>query len=172
MNCDDKIKARALALAAGALAPAEALEAERHIAACPECAALRLAALEQRAALKEAGAPLLQAGPAFAAGITRAAAEGESRGRRAAAAALAFAAGFAMLMLFLPHGRGSIKPAQSSLNPFYAANLTAEGVQAGSVLGDLKGSTSDLFYMLSCRKDLPAADGAVMNLKNGGQEGL
>lgn len=172
MNCDEGMKKRALALAGGGLTPAEALEAERHIAGCPACAALRLAALEERAALKEAGAPLLSAGPAFASLVLAAAAAGESRGQRAAAAALAFAAGFAVLMLFLPHGRGTLRPAPSSLNPLYAANLAGDGAPAGSVLGDLKGSTSDLFYMLSCRKALPAAAGSVINLKTGGQEGL
>jgi anti-sigma factor RsiW len=172
MNCDTGTRARVAALAAGELAPAEALETERHIAGCPACAALRLAALEERAALKEAGAPLLKAGPAFAARVLAAAAAGESRGQRAAAAALAFAAGFAVLMLFMPHGRGSVSPAHSSLNPLYAPNLAGGGAPAASVLGDLKGSTADLFYMLSCRKELPAADGSVINLKNGGQEGL
>jgi anti-sigma factor RsiW len=172
MNCDDGIRNRVLALAAGELPPAEALETERHLAACPACAALRLAALEERAALKEAGAPLRQAGPAFASQVMAAAATGENRGRRAAAAALAFAAGFAVLMLFMPHGRAPVKPAPSSLNPLYAANLAGGGAPADSVLGDLKGSTSDLFYMLSCRRELPAAGGAVINLKTGGQEGL
>lgn len=172
MNCEAAMKVRILALAAGELAPAEALETERHIAGCPACAAFRLAALEERAALKEAGAPLLRAGLGFAAGVMAEAAERENRGRRAAAAALVFASGFAMLMLFLPHGRGSLSPARSSLNPFYAGNLAGGGEPAGSVLGDLKGNTSDLFYSLSCRKDLPAASGAVINLKNGGQEAL
>lgn len=172
MNCDDGMKKKVLALAAGELTPAQALETERHIAGCPACAALRLAALEERAALNEAGAPLLKAGPAFAAGVMTAAAAGESRRRRAAAATLAFAAGFAVLMLFMPHRGGSVNPAGSSLNPLYAANLSAGGAPAGSVLGDLKGSTSDLFYRLSCKKELPAEDGIVVNLKNNGQEGL
>lgn len=172
MNCDAEIRTRVLALAAGELSPAEALETERHITGCPACAALRLAALEERAALKEAGTPLLKAGPAFAPRVMAAAAAGENRRRRAAAAVLAFAAGFAVLMLFMPHGRGRLSPVPSSLNPLYAANLAGGGDQSGSVLGDLKGSTSDLFYMLSCRKDIPAAEGAVVNLKNVGQEGL
>jgi anti-sigma factor RsiW len=171
MNCDHAIKERVLALAAGELSPAEALETERHIAGCPACAALRLAALEERAALMEAGAPLLRAGPGFAARVTAEAAAGESRRRRAAAAALVFAAGFAVLMLFMPHGRG-INPAPSSLNPYYAANLSEAGIPAGRVFGDLKGSTSEMFYKLSCRRGLPAAAGAVINLKTGGQEGL
>ena len=172
MNCDDGIKMRVLALAAGWLTPVEALETERHIARCPACAALRLAVLEERAALKEAGAPLLKAGPALASLVMEAAAAGERRGRRAPAAALAIATGFAVLMLFMPQGRGTVSPAHSSLNPLYAANLSDGGAPAASVLGDLKGSTSDLFYMLSCRRDIPAADEAVINLKTGGQEGL
>ncbi len=172
MNCEDGVKARILALTAGELAPAEALETERHLAGCPGCAAFRLAALGQRAAIKEAGAPLLQAGPGFAARVLAAAAERESRGQRAAAAALAFAAGFAVLMIFMPHGRSRLSPAQSSLNPLYAVNLSGGGAPGGSVLGDLKGSTSDLFYRLSCRKELPAAEGTVINLKTGGQEEL
>lgn len=171
MNCDNVIKGKVLALALGELPPAEALGTERHISGCSSCAALRLALLEERAALKAAGAPLLSAGAGFEAAVLAAAGGLEAGRRKAAAAALVFAAGFAALLLFMPAGRPSAGlPPASSLNPFYAGNLAGGGDTAGDVIGDLKGHASRLFYELSCR-GLHAAEGGQA-VRSNGQEGL
>ena len=66
MSCDKDMKRDVLLLAAGLLPAARAGEVQAHLAGCPACAALRQAVLEERAALKEAGAPLLAAGRNFA----------------------------------------------------------------------------------------------------------
>ena len=76
MSCPDGIKKEVLALALGELPAGRALETERHLAGCRECAALRLAVLGERAALGGGAMPLLAAGPAFSGAAARAAAAG------------------------------------------------------------------------------------------------
>jgi anti-sigma factor RsiW len=155
MSCDNAIKSKVAALALGGLPPAEALVAERHISGCPSCAALRLALLEERAALKTAGAPLLSAGAGFGAAVLAAAEGREARRRKAAAVALVFAAGFAALMLFMPGRRaaGGLPPSPA-INPYYAGNLS--GGDEEIVFGAYADAGSDLFYQLSCRGNCAA----------------
>jgi anti-sigma factor RsiW len=152
MNCEKAIKDKVMALALGELSPAEALQAEKHIAGCASCAALRLALLEERAALGAAGAPLLPAGAGLADSVMAAVHGYDVRRRRAAAAALVFAAGFAALMLFMPGGRpGAALPPASSINPFYAANLGGGGATADALMGGPEARPLPLFFELSCR---------------------
>lgn len=113
-----------------------------------------------RAALKEAGAPLLNAPAGFSRGVLEAAAA-PARGPWPALAGLSLAAGLAALLLFLPPSENkSPAPAGPSLterfvNPFGA-----------SVPGEASGS--DFLCRLSVRAvSGPGAGPVLVNLKEG-----
>jgi len=161
MNCGAEMKREILSLVLGELSPEKVLEAERHLAGCPECAALRLALLEEKTQLKTGGLPLLQAGPDFAAGVTAAAAGGKVRVLDLAFAGLALAAGFAALLVFgLPPERQSPLSPGPSLTPAFLNPFSA------SVPGEASGT--DFLYRLSDRAASEQGAGpAPINLKEG-----
>ncbi len=160
MNCDNDTKRDVLLLAAGALPAGRALELERHIAACPACAALRLAVLGQQKALEAAGAPLLAAGPGFAASVAAAAA-GEPGGGRLTASGLVLAGVFALLMIFgLPRESRFAAPSGASITPGFINPFGA------SVPGRV--SETDFLNRLSVREAKEPGNGpAPVNLKEG-----
>lgn len=160
MSCPDGIRKEVLALALGELPAGRALETERHLAGCRECAALRLAVLGERAALGGGAMPLLAAGPAFSGAAARAAAAGE-RGGGLAAAGLVMAAGLAVLLLLgLPQRRPAGAAAPRSLTAEYSNPYSA------SVPGGV--SATDFLYSLSARSaSAPAAGPVPLNLKEG-----
>lgn len=150
MSCAKETRSDIVLLAAGLLDGPRALRAEAHLAGCPVCAALRLAVLEERAALKDAGAPLVEFPEHFLAGLpapVRLPADVPAL----TLAGAALAAGLAILLVLvpLPDG-GSPAPSgpsltQSFINPFGA-----------SMGGGADGT--DFLYQLSARA--PAGPGA------------
>lgn len=160
MKCDKNMERETVSLALGELASAGALAAERHLAACPHCADLRLAILAERAALEAGSLPLLQAGPGFAAGAVAAAA-GEQKESKLAFAGLALAAGLAALMIFgVPRATPPVQAPVSSLTPGFL-NPAGASVPGGT-------AATDFLYRLSVRAGSgPAAEPAPSNLKEG-----
>ena len=160
MSCDKETRRDVLLLASGLLEGNRAAAAQRHTASCPYCSALRLAALEERAALKEAGAPLLTAPDGFAARVAEAAA-GAAGDTGFALAAAALAAALAVAVVFIPQSadRSPAPPGPS---------LTAKFVNpsGASVPGGVSGT--DLLYRLSARTSTGLGAGpAPLNLKEG-----
>lgn len=148
MNCEKDIRKDVLLLAAGLLPEGRALALERHLASCPSCAALRLAVLEERAALKEAGAPLLSAGPAFSA------LPGRAPAPRFAVAFAAAAACFALFILLRPGPKAP--PAEAP-----AAVMTPVPGGFFSVGEGAAPASSDFLFKLSGRQAAPAYIGTA-----------
>ncbi|OGR41903.1 MAG: hypothetical protein A2X35_11380 [Elusimicrobia bacterium GWA2_61_42] len=158
MKCDKNMERETVSLALGELAAAGALAAERHLAACPRCAALRLAILAEKAGLQAGSLPLLQAGPDFAAAAVAAAA-GERNESKLAFAGLALAAGLAALLIFgVPRATPPAPAPAPSLTPGFL-NPAGASVPGGT-------AATDFLYRLSVRTGSgPAAGPAPSNLK-------
>ncbi|MCX5785092.1 MAG: zf-HC2 domain-containing protein [Elusimicrobia bacterium] len=148
MNCGAEMKREIMSLVLGELSAQRALAAERHLAGCRECAALRLALLEERSALAAAGAPLLSAGPAFAGAVVSAAVRGRVREKKMAFASALLAAGLAVFIIMaVPAHRVAVTAAGSAITP----PLT----DASYSVPDSGARASEFYYRLSGRDEFP-----------------